>query len=221
MSLGVEIVTDTEAVQSGSGPERRCIVTGVVRPSDELIRFVAYTGSSGIAEIVPDIEGRLPGRGLWITARQDIVAAAVTKKAFAKAARMAVTVPSDLVEKIAALLTRRCLDLLGLARRAGQAVAGFEQVREWAERGRVAMLVEASDGSAAGQRKVLAKTGDVPVVVALTGQELGEVFGRDWVGHVALGPGRIAEKLRRDASRLAGFRPGHVSVSERRLTTDG
>lgn len=221
MTVGAGIVTETEAIQLDSGPERRCIVTGVVRPSEALIRFVVYTGPAGVAEIVPDIEERLPGRGLWITARQDIVTAAVAKKAFAKAARMAVTVPSDLVEKIAALLARRCLDLLGLARRAGQAVAGFEQVREWVERGRVATLVEASDGSAEGRRKVSAGIGDVPVIVALTGRELGEVFGRDWVGHVALGPGRIAEKLRRDASRLAGFRLVHESVSERRLTTDG
>jgi uncharacterized protein len=192
---------------SGQSPERRCIVTGQVRPKEELIRFVvrpAETGGAG--ELVPDLEARLPGRGLWITAERDIVSRAVAKNLFSRAARGAVTVAPDLADRLEALLVRRCIDRLGLARRAGQAVAGFEQVRSWVERGRVGALVEASDGSLAGRRKAHSGAGDVPVVTALSGQELGSAFGREWFGHVALAPGRIAEGFCREAARLAGFR---------------
>jgi len=62
---------------------RRCIVTGVVRPKAELLRFVV--SPDGV--IVPDIARRLPGRGLWLTARRDIVAAAVGKRLFGRVAK--------------------------------------------------------------------------------------------------------------------------------------
>lgn len=188
-------------------PERRCIVTGEVLPREGLIRFVVRPPEAGEkGELVPDLEGRLPGRGLWITARRDIVDRAVAKNAFARAAQAPVSVPADLSSRLEALLARRCIDHLGLARRAGQAVAGFEQVTAWLDRSRAGAVVEASDGAADGQRKVLAKAGWLPAVRALAGWELGSAFGRDWIGHVALAPGRIAEGFCREANRLAGFR---------------
>jgi predicted RNA-binding protein YlxR (DUF448 family) len=204
---------------SGAAPERRCIVTGDVRPKDVLIRFVVRPAEAGSAgELVPDLEARLPGRGLWITAERDIVARAVAKNFFSRAARGAVAVAPDLADRIEALLARRCIDHLGLARRAGQAVAGFEQVRAWIERGRAGVLVEASDGSPDGRRKAHAGAGDLPVVAVLSGQELGSAFGREWFGHVALAPGRIAQGFCREAARLAGFRGAADAGTRNRLT---
>jgi uncharacterized protein len=204
---------------AGDAPERRCIVTGEVRPKDALIRFVVRPAEPGRAgELVPDLEARLPGRGLWITARRDIVARAVAKNLFRRAARGAVAVAPDLADRLEALLVRRCIDHLGLARRAGQVVAGFEQVRSWVERGRAAVLVEASDGSPEGRRKAQAGAGAVPVVTALSGQELGSAFGREWFGHVALAPGRIAQGFCREAARLAGFRSVADAENRNRLT---
>jgi uncharacterized protein len=192
---------------SGRSPERRCIVTGAVRPKEALIRFVVRPGGDGEkGELVPDLEARLPGRGLWISAERDIVARAIAKNLFARAARGAVAAAPDLINRLEALLARRCLDQLGFARRAGQAVAGFEQVRAWVGRGRVGVLVEAQDGSPEGQRKVHAGAGAVPTVRILSGRELGAACGRDWIGHVGLAPGRLAEGFCREAERLAGFR---------------
>lgn len=206
----------------GRMPERRCIVTGEVLPREALIRFVVRPPESGSpdsgarGELVPDLEGRLPGRGLWITARRDIVDRAVAKHSFAKAAHAPVSVAADLSDRLESLLARRCIDHLGLARRAGQAVAGFEQVKAWLDRGRAGAVVEASDGAADGQRKVMAKAGWLPTARVLAGWELGAAFGRDWIGHVALAPGRIAEGFCREANRLAGFRAaaGETSNSE-------
>lgn len=204
---------------SGAAPERRCIVTGEVRPKDAMIRFVVRPGEAGAAgELVPDLQARLPGRGLWITAERDIVARAVAKNLFSRAARGAVTVAPDLADRLEALLARRCIDHLGLARRAGQAVAGYEQVRSWVERGRAGVLVGARDGSPEGQRKVLAGAGDIPVVAVMSGQELGAAFGREWFGHVALAPGRIAQGFCREAARLAGFRGAAGTENRNRLT---
>jgi predicted RNA-binding protein YlxR (DUF448 family) len=181
---------------------RRCIVTGVVRPKAELLRFVVAPDGG----VVPDIACRLPGRGLWLTARRDIVAAAVGKRLFGRAARASVTVPGDLAERVDALLRQRCCDLVGLARRAGKAVAGFEKVRAALRKGEAAVLVAAADGGEGGRDKVRGLGFDLPLVDGLSAAELGVAFGRDHVVHAVLAPGRIARDLVVAAGRLDGYR---------------
>ena len=190
--------------ETALGPLRRCIVTGAVRPKAELLRFVVAPDGS----VVPDIAERLPGRGLWLTPRRDIVATALGKRLFARAARAPVKVPDDLADRMERLLTLRCCDLVGLARRAGQAVAGFEKVREALRGGAAAVLVAASDGGESGRDKLRRLGAVLPLVEALSAAELGQAFGRDHVVHAALAPGRLGRELVIAATRLAAFRAG-------------
>ena len=198
-----------EAAPLGDAAVRRCLVTGAVRPKAEMLRFVA--GPTGV--VVPDILERLPGRGLWLTARRDIVAAASSKGLFAKAARAPLAAPADLADQVEALLARRCCDLLGLARRAGQATAGFEKVRAWIQSGKAGVLLEASDGAEDGRRKLLALGRGIPVISVLRGDELAAGLGRETAVHAAMRGGKLAEALRRDAARLEGFRSTGVPVT--------
>ena len=108
-----------------AAPDRRCIVTGEVRDRDDLVRFVVGPADN----VVPDIAHELPGRGLWITASREAVDTALAKNRFAWAARRKVNVDRALADQVEALLARRCLELLGLSRRAGKVVVGFEKVR--------------------------------------------------------------------------------------------
>ncbi len=195
---------------------RRCIVTGEVRAQAELIRFVVGPD----LEVVPDLAGRLPGRGLWLTPRRDIIAAACARKRFSWPARRAVRAADDLDEMVARLLAERCVELLGLARRGGQVVIGFERVRAWLKDGvREAgggVVIAASDGGEDGVGKLaaLAERVGVARIRPLTGAELGRGLGRQRVVHVALMPGRLATKITREAGRLAGFRNGPAQDSE-------
>jgi predicted RNA-binding protein YlxR (DUF448 family) len=171
-----------------------------------MLRFVV--GPEG--EVVPDVEARLPGRGLWLTPRRDIVERATAKRLFARAARRLVTVPADLADRVEALLARRCGDALGLARRAGSAVAGFDGVVEVVRRGKSAALLFALDGGENGRRKLAGLRRGLPAAGVMYAAELGAAFGRDRVVHVAIGPGPLCARLLRDLERLAGFRPGAV-----------
>ena len=72
-----------------------------------------------------------------------MIGKACRKGLFAKAARTQLRASDDLAAEAEALLRKRCLELLGLARRAGMAVAGFEKVRAWLESGKVAVLLQA------------------------------------------------------------------------------
>ena len=181
---------------------RRCLVSGEERPKTELVRFVV--GPDGT--VVPDVDGRLPGRGLWTLARRDIVTAAVTKKLFARAARDAARADAGLTDRVEGLLARRCLATLGLARRAGQAVGGFEMVRALIERGACGVLVIAAEASAEGRRKVASGIDALPAVGVLTEMELGGVFGRESVTYAAVARGGNAQRCLADAGRLSGFR---------------
>src|SRR5215470_16851648 len=146
-----------EAAESGAetGPLRRCLVTREVRPKAELLRFVVGPED----RLLPDPAERLPGRGLWLTARRDIVATAAAKGLFAKAAGRRVVLPNDLAGEVERLLRARCLALLGLARRAGQLRTGFEKVREELKAGRAGLLLAARDGASDGRQKLAALLG--------------------------------------------------------------
>ncbi len=182
------------------GPLRRCIVSGRTGPRASFVRFVLGPD----ATVVPDIAGKLPGRGLWVSADAASVRRAVEKNAFAKAARGTARAPADLAQRVGHLLTRRAIETLSLCRRAGQAAQGFEKAKEAIARGRCALLVAASDGSPAERARL--GGGDIPVATGLTAVEMGEAFGREHAVHAAIAPGNLAERLREDLARLATYR---------------
>ena len=166
-----------------------------------MIRFVLGPGR----EIVPDLAERLPGRGMWLSARGDVLEGAISRGAFTRAARGPVVVPPDLAGLLQQGLRARIADLLGLARRAGQAVAGWQAVREWRAADRIALLVQAKDGSPAERERL--SGGGMAAIAPLSAAELGRVFGRDHIVHVAVAPGRLAEAIRSEAGRLSGLSP--------------
>ncbi len=184
------------------GPERRCLVTRARHPARRMMRFVASPDGT----IVPDVAGNLPGRGLWLVSARDIVERARAKGRFAKAAGMQVAVDDDLADRVERLLTRRCLELIGLARRAGKAVAGHGKVRAMLAAGDAAVLLLASDGSPDGVARMRAAGTGLKVVEMFTSDELGRMFGRDKTVFAAISNGGLAARLADETYRLAGFR---------------
>ncbi len=184
-----------------TGPLRRCAVTRERDYRGRMIRFVVSPDRT----VVPDLVAKLPGRGIWLSARRDVLETACTRGAFARAARGPVAVPADLVELVQSGLIRRITELLGLTRRAGQAICGFQKAREWMLAGRVGLVVQAADGSRDERTRFLSGMRDVPVAAPLSGVALGAVFGRDHVVHVVVAQGRLAEALNIETHRLSGI----------------
>ena len=186
--------------------QRRCIATGEIHDRSSLLRFVV--GPNG--ELVPDMASRLPGRGLWLTPRRDILENAMARRLFARSARLAIITPVGFADRVETLLVRRCLDAIGLGRRAGLAVAGFEKVREAVRTGKATLLLLALDGAEGGRRKIHALGRGLPVAIVLTAAEMGTIFGRDHVVNIAIGDGRLSDRLITVAQKVAGFRPSAV-----------
>ena len=195
--------TDAGVTDFGlTGRERRDLASRKSGDCGRMLRFVVDQER----RLVPDLVGRLPGRGFWVAADAQSVARAVERRAFDRQAGGPVLVPADLPALLERLLVQRCLDAIGLARRAGELVSGFDQVAAVLATGASGLLLEASDAAIHGRQKLRAKQGDGPVVDHFTRTELGQALGRDAVVHAWIKNGRLATRLSADAAKLDGFR---------------
>jgi hypothetical protein len=185
--------------------ERKCIVTGEVQPKAGLIRFVVGPDN----QVVPDILGKLPGRGMYVTADRGTLEEA-RKGQFSRSAKQAVTVPDGLVAEVERQIARRVVDLIALTRKSGRAVCGFEKVKGWLAGGeRVRVLVQASDGSERGKTKLWTPEG-ARYFGCLTSSELGLAFGRQSVIHGALATGGLSNRVVDEGTKLRGLREGNA-----------
>tara|TARA_B100000686_G_C16777710_1_gene969655 strand:+ start:1050 stop:1661 length:612 start_codon:yes stop_codon:yes gene_type:complete len=187
---------------------KRCIYTNRALPPFQLIRFAVTPAG----DLVPDLKEKLPGIGFWVTAQSDILERARLENTFSIAARRHVSVPDDLLARIIGLLDKGCMDLLGLARRSGAAVAGFERVRKVMERKRAVLLIEALDATLGARRKMYRVAGRVDKVSCWTSAALGAVFGKEKVMHVALTNVGIVERLNGELRRRKSLQVDCVGV---------
>jgi len=187
--------------KTGPDPERRCIATGERGGKAGLIRFVVGPGD----QVVPDLAEKLPGRGMWVSADAGAVDKAARKGLFSRAAKRAVTADPDLSRQVADLLAARVVELLSLARKAGQAVTGLEKVKAALEQGEATCLLQAADGSARERMRLRPPEGENTRFTTLTAAELGLAFGRDRVIHAALVSGGLGDRVRYESARLAGM----------------
>lgn len=201
-----------------TGPQRTCIVTRELHDKAAMIRFVAAPDG----RIVPDLRGDLPGRGYWVTADARVLAEGLKRQVFAKVSRGKARAAADLVEQVRVLLERQILDQLGLAKKSGHLVAGFEKVETALRAGKVRLLIEASDGAADGRAKLarLAAAGvragsGVEIWAPLPGEALAPAVGRLTAVHLAVRPGGMAERLGVTLRRYAGFQPAPATGGTR------
>ena len=183
------------------GPDRKCIATGEVQPKHGLIRFVA--GPDG--QVVPDVLGKLPGRGVYVAADRKALETAVKKNLFARGLKTQIRVPEDLTGEVERQMTRRVIDLISLARKSGRAVAGYEKVKDILAKEEADVLIQASDGSERGKSK-LSTPHYGTYIGFLTADELGMAFGRETVIHAALASGGLTKRVVEEAQRLKGVR---------------
>jgi predicted RNA-binding protein YlxR (DUF448 family) len=209
-------MAEAAGADATSGPRRRCIASGEVHDKAGLLRFVVGPGR----EIVPDPGGDLPGRGIWCLPRRDMIEKARRRGLFARAARSKVEVPEDLVDQVERLLRQRCLNRIGLARRAGQATGGFAKVRGLLEKGVAGVLLQAHDAAPDGRDKLRrlgrAVRPDLPIVAAFSADDLGRMLGRGPTVHAAVRDGRHSEGLLREWTRLAGLIGDDETTTERK-----
>ncbi|HHI89017.1 MAG TPA: RNA-binding protein [Hellea balneolensis] len=217
MSTITDINPETEAKkQAGSHGhkprERRCIASGEGKSPENMLRFVL----SPEGEVVADVFGKLPGRGVWMTPDRSSLEKALKTGAFARGFKRKVKVPFNLEDQIVAGLKSRILGLIKMARRAGLLESGFDNVRNCARTGELAIRIEARDGRKDGRAKIRVITKAIaneleeepPLLIGcFDSQELGQVLGRDTLVHAGVRRSALATTLAHESRRLAGFIP--------------
>jgi predicted RNA-binding protein YlxR (DUF448 family) len=209
------MIGQTQQTELDSGPhsrerERMCVHTREVRPVADLIRFVV--GPDGVA--VPDLKSKLPGRGVWVTATQDALTEAIKRKTLARGFKREVRLSADLVAQTEHLLERAVFDALAIAGKAGLVATGFGKTETALSRERVAGLIHAAEAAPDGVRKlggVLRKYGledEIPVILALSSEQLDLALGRPNVIHAALLAGPASDTFLARYRRLERFRSG-------------
>ncbi|MDZ7629308.1 MAG: RNA-binding protein [Parvularculaceae bacterium] len=192
------------------GNLRTCIAGGGEHPPAGLIRLCL--SPDGI--VTPDLGAKLGGRGAWISADKQAIERAASKGLFARAFKKPASAPENLAALIEAGLEKRALAALGLARRTGDAVAGFDQVKAALEKGRAQVLIAAADAGADGQSKLARIARALPRVVGFSSAALSAALGKDKVVHAALVKGPAAARFLSETTRLQGFRPGLIEIAE-------
>jgi len=223
-----DLAPETEGSATETGPERTCIVTRIKGSPGDMIRFVLGPDLS----VVPDIRHKLPGRGVWVTARADKVAEAVKRQAFARGFKVKAKASPDLPDELDGLLKYDCHQFLSLVNKAGLLVSGFAKVEAAVESGQVAGVLHAADAGTDGIRKLgqalRRRFGEdrlVPQIKLFTGDELDLALGRTNVIHAALLAGAASEAFVTRCRRLMAYRSGgpsdqsgHVFASSEELT---
>ena len=194
------VETPAQNVETAASPtegERRCLATGEVLPKEQMVRFVVGPN----AEIVPDLEQDLPGRGLWVKADSEAISEAAKKGLFTKAAKTAAKASPDLAAQVQKLLRHRCLSFVGLSKGAGITVLGEEQVGIALRKGELAYLLLADDAMSAK----LDHRGSLPTFNLFTRGELGQALGYAQIVYAGLRPHKLTRRLASEIGRLSAL----------------
>jgi uncharacterized protein len=192
------------------GPERLCAVTRQCLDSKALIRFVL----SPDAVIVPDLDRRLPGRGVWIGCDRRLVERAVATQVFSKSLKVKADAPANLAERVDGLIAKRTAAALSLANKAGLVIAGFEKIFAALDKGPVRAVLHGTDAAADGRSKIDRKYKAIQasrgvsatIVDVLTIAQMSLAIGRGSVVHAALTPGGLSDRFLEEAERLRRYR---------------
>jgi uncharacterized protein len=194
--LAEDPIAVCEAHTTAAPRERLCVATREVRPVGELMRFVVGPDGS----VVPDVKNRLPGRGVWITARRHLVDEAVRRHLFGRAFKADVTVSAELAAELDRLLEQSALNALSIAHKAGLVILGFAKVEAAVAKAPLVALIRARDaGQESGRRLATALRhraddgAEAKIVEVFPSAQLDLALGRLNVVHAALLAGRASE----------------------------
>lgn len=196
---------------------RMCIVTRESGSPDELIRFVAAPDGT----VVADLKRQLPGRGCWVKIDRSLVDKAVAKKLFARALKADVKVAADLGETVEKLLMQQLMQMMNMARKAGQFVSGSAKVDAAVRSGAAIAVFHSTDAAADGVRKIdqarkawhlgMETEEEIPSYRLFSESEMEGLMGQNAFIHAAVLAGQAGEGVVKRAKMLEQYRNGGQS----------
>ncbi len=167
---------------------------------DEVIRLVA--GPDGI---LVDYREKLPGRAAYICPRKDCIEKALMKDTLAKALRLKFQPPkvAYFMSQLETIVSEKIKSLLAISMKASRIAVGYSAVHDALGKGRVFLLLYATDVSEGTKDKVevdgLVSTRQATL---FTRNEYGQILNRELVGVVAILDEGLADSLWNEIVRL-------------------
>ncbi|KWV41343.1 MULTISPECIES: RNA-binding protein [Rhizobium] len=196
---------------------RMCIVTRESGSQDELIRFVAAPDGT----VVADLKRQLPGRGCWVKIDRSLVDKAVAKKLFARALKADVKAAAELGETVDTLLVQQLMQMMNMARKAGQFVTGSAKVDAAVRSGAAIAVFHATNAAEDGVRKIdqarkawhlgMETEEEVPSYRLFSESEMEGLMGQNAFIHAAVLAGQAGEGVVKRAKMLEQYRNGGQS----------
>ncbi|MBB3315620.1 MULTISPECIES: RNA-binding protein [unclassified Rhizobium] len=196
---------------------RMCIVTRESGSPDELIRFVAAPDGTVIA----DLKRQLPGRGCWVKIDRSLVDKAVAKKLFARALKADVKADAALGETVGMLLAQQLMQMMNMARKAGQFVTGSAKVDAAVRSGAAIAVFHATNAAEDGVRKIdqarkawhlgMETEEEIPSYRLFSESEMEGLMGQNAFIHAAVLAGQAGEGVVKRAKMLEQYRNGGQS----------
>ncbi|MBF0188521.1 MAG: DUF448 domain-containing protein [Magnetococcales bacterium] len=186
---------------------RQCAVSRDLLPDSELLRFVV--GPDGAP--VLDLAGRLPGRGMYVCSDRASLSAFLSgtvRMRMPKGLILPQPESEQQLLKIGEQLSRRMIESVGLAKRAGGAQLGVDSLRHLLEEGVEPLVLLAADVADHTREKVerlLRMRGGVAPLDVLDRERLGAACGRGPVAVQTITVPGLYPRIRMDALRWRAF----------------
>lgn len=189
---------------------RTCIVSKTEHSPDEMIRFVVGPDN----QVYPDLQRKLPGRGVWVLAKRAKLEEAVAKSAFSRGFKSKVEADSDLPQLVETLLRKNALQALTMCKKAGLVETGQAKVEAAVRAGAASAFLQASDAGGDGVKKLASAVKalkvydevDIQRIDEFSGDELDQALGGTNTVYVALIDGGASAKLVEMINRLSSYK---------------
>lgn len=186
-------------------PQRSCIACREPRDKRGLIRFVLAPD----ATVVPDLQQKLPGRGVYTCCKASCLRTAAQKRQFSRGFKTEVSGgdPEGLVRQVGTRMEERIAGYISLANKGGKVVSGSDQVADKLKKGGVGILFLATDISAdIGEKfRGLAELKGVACMALFTKERLGELIGKELRSVLAILDSGFVDSISLEMERYRNF----------------
>ena len=168
---------------------RKCVLTGVIRPKEELLRFVLLKDGT----VVPDFNKKIDGHGFYLSVSKKLLTDLAAKpNPLNKILHTKTIMGADLPDMVEKILYNKGLEAVNLARKAGDLVPGFEKVKDIIAKGKAAFVIEASDAGDDGKQKIAAIAKDLEKFTLYDVASLSKALNRENTVYMAVKKGPMS-----------------------------
>ncbi|MAI97661.1 MAG: hypothetical protein CML37_03095 [Rhodobacteraceae bacterium] len=176
-----------------------CSITKKVYPSERMIRFISFPDD----RYTPDLYHEFEGKEFYVLASKT----ALEKiNGFIEYKDKQKSSTKNLISRIDAIILRRIVSSIALARKSGKVIIGHEKIQKLLQKNKIELLIQAKDGSKKRKNELVLPKDQARKIDCLSQKELGIPFKKEIVTNVGFLKSSFTIPLIFDTARLGSLR---------------